>query len=412
MTGYYIFCCFIYCSCAIFVNAFGIASPELQTFLGTSETQQGLIVTFQSIGGMASAIFLALFGDRFRKEKTITVGTLALLLASLGTATLAWFFRGSDSMKNAYYVLFFFLTIGGLGNSTIDLTMNSLVSELYRNSKGTHISIIHVFYGVGAMLVAFLFMTPIRLWNGAPGFSTGYALISLGCFLCLVGYLLARRRIKSEIQTILLIKPQKLPWEVFKSGRAWVLMVIGFSYTAFQYGLTSWLSAYNMEHIALSSRISGYLISAYFLLTLCMRLLCPKIMAWLGTVRYFTIFGFLASVSLLAAFCMNDTVPYAILLLLGGFLQGGLVPCFMVIASDAFPERQSSAASFFLIAFNLAGLLIPVLMGAIIEHISFQAAMIFISMCLFVSTQILLFSHKYINFTSMGGISDESTTGQ
>ena len=393
MVVYFSLCCIVYCLCAVFVNAFGIASPELQQFLGTTEMQQGLIITFQSVGGLLAAVFLALYGERFNKIKTVGIGIGAIVISMMAVGLIPALLPQGKNPGLAYILMFLLLALGGIGNSAIDLTMNSMVADLFSGSKGLHIPLIHTFYGMAAMAVPFLFMFNTTFWNGAPSFTTTYLLIGLFGLVCLVVYAFVARKVipVSPYSDMAAIRKhvRQNPAEVFRSPLAWMLILIAFLYTAFQFGMSTWLSSYNIQNMDMTSDLSGYVISGYFSVALIMRLMTPRILSRMSVTKYYALFGILASVVLLAAFSSKSTELFVICLILGGFLQGGMVPCFMIIASNAFPERQSSAASFFLIALSIAGLIIPVLMGIIIEYISFQFAMLFIVMCLFGSAVIL-----------------------
>lgn len=393
MIVYFSLCCIVYCLCAVFVNAFGIASPEIQAFLGTTEMQQGLIITFQSVGSLLSAVFLALYGERFNKIKTVGTGICAIVASMIAVGLLPFLLPRGSNPELAYVLMFLLLALGGIGNSTIDLTMNGMVADLFSGSKGVHIPVIHTFYGMGAMVVPFIFMCRMPFGADVPGFSTPYLLIGLFGLVCLAAYVWVARKVipvspYADMEAIRQ-RVSRNPAEVFRNPLAWMLILIAFLYTAFQFGMSTWLSTYNIQNMAMTSDISGYVISAYFSVALVMRLLTPRILNRMPVTKYYTVFGILASVVLLGAFLAGSTGLFVACLILGGFLQGGMVPCFMIIASNAFPERQSSAASFFLIALSIAGLIIPVLMGIIIEYISFRFAMLFIVMCLFASAVLL-----------------------
>ena len=390
MVVYFSLCCVIYCLCAVFVNAFGIASPELQQYLGTTEMQQGLIITFQSVGGLLSAIFLALYGERFNKIKTVGIGVCALVVSMIAVGLVPSLLPRGSSPGTAYVLVFLLLALGGFGNSTIDLTMNGMVADLFPRKKGLYIPVIHTFYGMGAMAVPFLFMSSVRFWNGAPGFTTPYLLIGVFGLVSFAVYSVISRKITpNSDMTAIRQQACEKPAEVFQNPLAWLLMLIAFLYTAFQYGMSTWLSTYNIQHMAMPAKTSGYVISAYFSVALVMRLMTPRILNRMSADKYYTLFGVLAATVLLGAFLCGSAGMFSLCLILGGFLQGGMVPCFMIIASNTFPNRQSSAASFFLIALSIAGLIIPVLMGIIIEYISFRFAMLGVVLCLLSSAVVL-----------------------
>lgn len=398
MRLFFTVCCILYSFCAIFVNAFGIASPEIREFLGTTETQQGLIVSFQSIGGLLSAIFLALYGERFNKIRTISLGMGAMAVSMVAVGLLPRLFPGASGSFAAYAFLFAVLALGGVGNATIDLTMNSMVGEVFSGSKGVRIPVIHTFYGAGSMLVPFAFMLIFPLWSGAPAFTTPYLLLGVLSLVILVIYGICGKKVIPHSPYADMEKQRRNacanPAEVFRSAYAWILMLIAFLYTAFQLGLSAWLSTYNIQQMGLSPTFSGYLVSAYFSVSLVMRLITPKLIDRLTPTGNYALFGIASAASFVVAMVSGNSTVFILFLLLGGFLQGGLVPSFMIIASNAFPERQSSAASFFLISLSIAGLIVPALMGMMIEVVSFRFAMLFVVVCLFLSALVLWLKNR------------------
>ena len=153
MNSFFLICCMIYCFSAAFLNAFGIASPEMQTYLHTSETQQGMILTFQSVGSVLAAIYLAFHGERFNKLKTLAAGALFLSSGSILTGLFPLLFPSMTGSRTSYYLLFLSLFFASIGYVTIDLTMNSMIADVYSQTKERRIPILHTFYGLGAMLV-------------------------------------------------------------------------------------------------------------------------------------------------------------------------------------------------------------------------------------------------------------------
>lgn len=400
-NSFFLICCTIYCLSAAFLNAFGIASPEMQSYLHTSQTQQGLILTFQSIGSVLAAIYLAFHGERFNKIRTMAVGIFSLSLGALLVGLLPLFFSKTSTPGITYYLLFLSLFFASIGYVTIDLTMNSMIADIYNHTKETRIPILHTFYGLGAMFVPILFS--VKLFHNChlPTYASSYLFLGIiGLFLFIIYYCFMGHIIPSSPysdMTELRARVTEDPYEVFRTAKAWQLLLIAFLYTAFQIGLSSWLSSYQIQQLQLSAAHSQFLISAYFSGSLLMRLLSPTLFRKKSIFTFYSFTGMLTSLSLAAAFLSGYSSLYPVFLICGGFLQGGMVPAFMIIVSNIFPKRQSSSAAIFVIAVSLAGLFIPILMGGIIEYFSYRTAMIFIIICLFSSSVLMKFTIKSKN---------------
>lgn len=394
-NSFFLVCCIIYCLSAAFLNAFGIASPEIQSYLGTSQTQQGLILTIQSIGSVLAAVYLGFHGERFNKIRTMALGIFALSLGAFTVGLMPLLFSDSLSSDLLYCFLFFSLFCASIGYVTIDLTMNSMIADLYTRSKENKIPVLHTFYGLGSMLIPLLFSGQLFHSTKLPAYASSYLFLGIVGFTLAAVYCCFMKNIIPASpyadMTELRVHVTKDPYEVFRTSKAWFLLLIAFLYTSFQVGLSSWLSTYQIQQLHFSSDYSQLLISAYFTGSLIMRLLSPEFFRKFSISGFYSVTGILTALILAAAFFIDFPAVYPFFLICGGFLQGGMVPAFMIIASNSFPQRQSSSAAIFVIAVSLSGLLIPLLMGSLIEIFSFRASLLFIVFCLLLSSVLMKF---------------------
>ncbi len=343
----------------MYYNSFGANAEVTMAYLGIDEVRNGAIMSVQSVGCLAVAVFLGLFGERLNKILALAVGLGLLGAAGLCIGLMPWLAGGS------YALMLGFSLVAGLGFISIDLLTNSVVADVFQGNKNRVLPYVHAFYGGGAMLAPVfvtalvsperpaLAVTGVRIRGGTP-----YADMSE-----------IRRRARQN------------PAEIFKESRAWLFLLSGFMNLAFQTGLTTWLPRYCSEVRDIGFTASGLIVTAYFTGALVMRLLSPLAYAKLGVRRFYR--GSLLTSAVLYVLFLLLPMPYwaaAGVVGVMGLLQGATVPTLVIICCDAFPERTASASSIIVFGVSLASLVSPVLMGRIMQD-SPQAAMLSITAC-------------------------------
>ena len=367
--------CMIYFVSSIFINLFGQLTVNVMDVLNITRSRIALILTFEAITGLAASLFLGSYGEKFDKLRTVIVSTVIL---SIGTLSMIMV-RGS----NAYYFMFIFLMIANAGYIAIDLTMNSMIAELYRDRKNYLLPIIHIFYGIGAMSAPLFCLLCSKLFSDHLYAMTYFSLGIIALLLSFVLYLSSVRNETARTDVDL-----EDPLEIFRQKKTWHFLLVAIFYALFQTGMASWLSDYNISHMHMSASYSGMMISLYFGFALIMRLLSTMILRKLHTARYYLLSGIAASVCLFIALASDNVIIYTVFLLMTGFFSGGLVPAYMIVVTDSYPTRQSSSTSIFVFAVCISNLFAPVF-GKIIESGTHDAAMYLIGTCLLVSAVLI-----------------------
>lgn len=124
-----------------------------------------------------------------------------------------------------------------------------------------------------------------------------------------------------------------------------------------------------------------------------MRLLSTRILKKVSLSTYYFVCGILSGISLLLGSFSGSDLIYAVFTVLAGFFQGGMVPTFMILASDSFPDRPSSSSSIFVSAVCIANLIVPYF-GRIIETRSHMTFLSLIAFSLILSAIILKLMYR------------------
>ena len=105
---------------ALYTVIYGTMSTTMMEYYSISTGQQGVFTTVCSIGGVAAALFCALFGERFFKPKVIVPG-----LITLAASTIIMIFAPP------YFAVCVCSLLGGIGYTIIDIMGQSSITEYF-----------------------------------------------------------------------------------------------------------------------------------------------------------------------------------------------------------------------------------------------------------------------------------------
>lgn len=374
-------CCAGFVLYGLYCNGFGTNAEAAMAYFGIDEVQNGAILTVQSVGCLAAAVFLGLFGERLNKVYALAAGLLLLGAASVLTGLIP----DVAPRAGAYAYMLAFSLAGGVGYISVDLLTNSLIADVFREGKNRVLPYVHAFYGGGAMMAP-VFVTALVTPERPESFARPYLIVGLAALLAGAALAAAGRRTLAETpyadMTVIRRRARQNPAEVFSEGRAWVLLFSAFMNLCFQNGMTTWLPRYCSEVRGYDFTAAGLMVTVFFLGALIMRLLSPLVYAAIGP-RSFYRSALLSSAALFLVFLLAPMPDWAAAALTGvmGLLQGATVPTLVIICCDAFPERTASATSIVVFGVSLASMVSPAAMGAVIAAAGAQTAMLSVTAC-------------------------------
>lgn len=132
---------------------FGIATitlgsilPQLTTTLGFNNLQAAALVAFMPAGSLAGSIFFGPIVDRFGHKIMLVLGSIILLLGLQGVSCFV-----------QVWLLQISIFAIGLGGGILNGETNALAADISEpHEKGSKLSILGVFYGVGAISIPLL----------------------------------------------------------------------------------------------------------------------------------------------------------------------------------------------------------------------------------------------------------------
>ena len=330
----------------------GSGWSSMRVELGAPLSAMGVVSMIIAAGTVVSSLasdFLT------RKLGTGLVTVLSVLLtagAMLGFA-----------FAHAFWLLCVIAVPYGLGAGSVDAALNNYVALHY---KARHMSWLHCFWGVGALISPFIMGAAIA---GPAGWRGGYSLVSylqfgIAALIVCSLPLWKKRATAQEGGGKALTLPQTL-----RLKGAWFLFIAFFCYSALEATSMQWASSYFKEYRALPDDIAAMLGSLFYIGITLGRFLSGFVSEKLGDRRLIRIGICIIAVGivLLALPVEGYAVSIAGFLIIG-FGCAPVYPCIIHSTPDNFGAEHSQAVIGVEMAFAyIATTFIPPLFGVIAQ---------------------------------------------
>lgn len=142
----FVVACLGMCFFGIATIVLGSVLPQLTAKLGFDNLQAAALVAFMPVGSLVGSTFFGPVVDRFGHKMMLIVCSIILLAGLQGVALFAEVWK----LQLSIFLI-------GLGGGVLNGETNSLASDISaENEKGSRLSVLGVFYGVGAMSIPVL----------------------------------------------------------------------------------------------------------------------------------------------------------------------------------------------------------------------------------------------------------------
>ena len=271
------------------------------------------IITMIIAGG---TIISSLMSDRMTRK--FGVGLLTSISVLLTAIALFGF-----STSNSFYMLCLFAIPYGIGAGGVDAALNNYVALYY---KSRHMSWLHCFWGVGAMISPYIMS--YYLMNGLA-YNNGYRFVSfiqIGLVAVLfISLPLWRKKESTSINNTDNSKHLTLIESINIKGVKLILITF-FAYCALESTTGLWASSYLVEHHNISEETSAKYASLFFFGITLGRFICGFISEMVGDKKLIR-YGIL--ICILGVTCLGLPINNNILPLIGLIIIGfGCAPIY------------------------------------------------------------------------------------
>ena len=332
----------------IAIITLGSIAHDLKEKFLLDDMAAGTLFSILPLGILAGSLLFGPVADKYGFRILMTVSCILLAAGFEGIA-----FASSAGLLKAYIFLI------GLGGGAINGATSALVSDISDYDKTANISLLGVFFGIGALGM------PLLLGILGENFRFGKIVVGVGILSFLTGILFM----------IIKLPPPKMAQKILTGKitdffRDRVLLLIAFFLffqSSFEGLMNNWTTTYLTDHLSVTQGVSLYGLSLFVAGMVIMRLLTGTILRYIPIKRILTAsFFFILSGLICIASGISTIVALTGFIMVGAGLAGGF-PIMLGLVGARYQNISGTAFSFVLTIALLGNMLINYFMGIISE---------------------------------------------
>ncbi len=365
---------FIFGICAISV---GLILPDVITKYSINEIEAGVIASLLPIGILAGSSIFGPVVDRYGYKYLLILSVLAVMLALEGIAYSESLFL----LKSSVFII-------GFGGGILNGSTSALVSDISDGNRGANLSVLGVFFGIGAFGMPLLIgsLSYIYMGNEIIAF-IGYVLFIPLVYLFFISF--PKPKMARQFPFKEFLKMTKDP----------VIILIGV-FLFFQSGVegisNSWTTTYLRDVVDAEKEQALFALSALVLSLTLTRIVLGYILRKISsaTIQFISI-----CLAATGAFVLMFFSTYGLtmlgLVLLGAGLASGF-PVFLGYVGELYKEMSGTAFSFVMVIALIGNMIINYLMGIIAQVAGMKHFSSLLLSCLAIMLIVLYFVVKQL----------------
>ena len=371
---------FVFSSACIGILFFGMAIttlgsvvPDLRERFGLDDRATGVLFAILPIGLLFGSLLFGPFCDRYGYKILLGLACLSMFAGFEGIA-----FAPTHSILQAS--IFFF----GLGGGAINGATSALVSDISEKDKGANLSLLGVFFAIGALGMPFI----LGILKGLFSYQTILSIIGVATFLVALLYFSIRFPPAKQVSGQSLVKSLY----ILKDKTLLLIAFFLFFQSAFEGIINNWTTTYLTQFLTLEPEKALYALSLSVVGMTVMRLLLGSLFRntapkYIWAISFFFIFSGLGILWMSTSFYGAS----AGLILVGAGLAAGF-PIMLGVVGHLYKELSGTAFSLVFVIALAGNIIINYLMGLIaqdygISHlitVGFVEGILMVILCIFI----------------------------
>lgn len=329
----------------------GSIAPSLSVKFNLTELQAGTLFSILPFGILAGSLLFGPVADRYGYKPELVAAGLLMAAGFLG---ISW---ATDTLALKGCILIF-----GLAGGVINGACNAAVADI-SVSKGANLSIIGVFYAVGALGMPVI----IAAMAGWPfeRIVSGFGYFTL---VVTVVFVLAQFPPAKHSEGIPLTRVKQLLSEP-------LLLLVGFflfCQSSYEAIVNNWSTTYLIRQVNLDASNALYVLSLYVIGMAAMRILLGGVFRKFPTARILTLsFVLLGAAVTGLHFSYSFVMASVSMVMMGAGLAAGF-PVMLGIVGERYADLSGTAFSIVIVIALVGNMLLNILMGMIADAFGVQ----------------------------------------
>ncbi len=347
----------------IVMTVLGSLLPSFIEQFGIDKTEAGSLFFLMSMGILVASAFFGPIVDRFGYKVLLTG---CVLIVALGLEAIA--------VADSFWMLRVAALAIGLAGGAVNGATNALVSDLSTGERSADLSILGIFFGLGAFGVPFL------LGALLGKLSYGVLIAATGALVVLVVIFMSGTRFPAAKQ------PQGFPLararDMLRDPLLLTFGVMLFLQSGMEISTGGWSAAFLNEELAVAGDRSVLLLSLFWVGMVLARTVLGALLRRVES--YLALFASMALALLGALFLLltsSSAVAATGLFLLGFGLAAGF-PVVLGYVGDRYADVSGTAFSVVFVMALLGGSLLPYLMGVLGDAFGLRSSFLILPVAL------------------------------
>lgn len=333
----------------ICIITLGSVVADLRLKLSLDEISSGTLFTILPIGIIAGSLLFGPIADRNGYKLLLAISAITMAAGFLGIA-----YTGSE------FILKLFILLIGVGGGAINGATNALVSDISQTEKGANISLLGVFYGVGALGMPLI----LALLRNILSFEIIVAAVGILTLLTAVLYLSIKFPPPKQIKSV----PFSQTLKLVKNKMLLLIAFFLFFQSGYEGIINNWTTTFMVTGLAIEQSSALYALTLFVAGLVAMRLLTGSLFRSF-TPKKLLIISFGLTITGLIILKLSHSYNLSVigLVSLGAGLAGGF-PVMLGIAGNLFAELSGTAFSIIFFIALAGNTIINFLMGLVAQY--------------------------------------------
>jgi len=346
----------VFWSACLGILLFGIGLITLGSVVGDlkikfnlDDISSGTLFSILPLGILIGSLVFGPICDKYGYKLLLSLSCILMFIGFEGIAF-------APDLSLLRICVFFF----GLGAGSINGATNALVSDISETDKGANLSVLGVFFGIGALGMPVV----SGLLKGRVNFEVilsgiGFITLMAGIFYMSINFPAAKHKQGFPLRKSL---------SLFRDGLIVLIAFFLFFQSSFEAIINNWTTLFLLKHLSVSASDTLYALSLFVVGLTLMRLITGSVLRKINGLKI--MFGsFCLTLAGLLMLKMGTSLGLAMtgLVLIGAGLAGGF-PIMLGIVGSRYRELSGTAFSFVLVIALLGNMLINYGMGFIAQY--------------------------------------------
>lgn len=348
----------------IVMTTLGAILPSVIEKFGIDKTNAGSLMLLMSFGILLGSLVFGPIVDRYGYKKLLIICAALIAIGLEGVAFTPNFWL----LRISAFVI-------GFGGGVINGGANALVSDISEKGKSANLSILGVFFGIGAIGVPFL----LGILSGYLDYELIIAGVGLIVILPLLFFIALPFPVPKQVQGF----PIKQGLQLLKEFTLILFGFILFFQSGIEFTVGGWAALFFKEELVMDTNDAVLVLSFYWLGMIAARLLFGYLLKTITPIIIQFVSISIALIGALAMILSNSLAISVSGLFLIGFGFAAAFPVMLGYVGDLYARLSGTAFSIIFVIALIGGMLFPYLVGVVGQLLGLRLSFIVvpISLC-------------------------------